>query len=246
MKSPDPIVADPAPPAHAAPVVRFDGVSTNGPDETPRLRGLSFALAPGSFHVLTGAGGCGKTTMLNLICVAQRPAVGRVELFGRDTATLGRKDVSRFRRRIGLMFAQDRLLDHLSVFDNAALVPRIAGRRRRDYAPEVARILTWVGLGRKMDALPVALSAGERRRLAIARAMAGSPEIVLADEPTGGLDGDGGLRVLRLLAEINGAGTTVLMATRDEELAAASGAPVLYLRQGRLTLSEGLDPAAPP
>ena len=235
-----------APAPQAAPVVRFDGVSINGAGEATGLRRLSFALAAGSFHVLTGDAGGGKSSILRLVCAADRPAAGRVEVFGDDTATLGGKDLARFRRRIGLVFAQDRLLDHLSVFDNAALVPRVAGRRRRDYAPQVAQILTWVGLGRKMDAPPAALSAGERRRLAIARAMAGGPEIVLADEPTGGLDGDGGLRVLRLLAEINGAGTTVLMATRNEELAAASGAPVLRLRQGHLTLSAGLDPAAAP
>ena len=227
-------------------MVRFDGVSTNGEGEPPGLRRLSFALAAGSFHVLTGAASGGKSSILRLICAADRPAVGRVEVFGADIATLGGKDLARFRRRIGMVFAQDRLLDHLSVFDNAALVPRIAGRGRRDYAPEVAQILTWVGLGRKMDAAPAALSAGERRRLAVARAMAGRPEIVLADEPTGGLGGDGGPRVLRLLAEINAAGTTVLMTTRDEALAAASGAPVLRLHQGRLTLSDGLDPAAAP
>ena len=235
-----------APADQAAPVVRFDGASVGGAGEALGPGRLSFALAAGLFHVLTAPAGGGKSSILRLICAAERPAVGRVEVFGADTATLGGKDLARLRRRIGLVFAQDRLLDHLSVFDNAALVPRIAGRGRRDYAPEVAQILTWVGLGRKMDAAPAALSAGERRRLAIARAMAGRPEIVLADEPTGGLDGDGGLRVLRLLAEINAAGTTVLMTTRHEEPAAASGAPVLRLHQGRLTLSEGLDPAAAP
>ena len=229
-----------------APVVRFDGVSLPGQDEVFSPRRLSFALAAGSFHLLTGAAGCGKTSLLNLICVADRPAAGRVQLFGRDTASLSRREIRLMRQRIGLVFAEDRLLEHLPVFDNAALVPRILGRKRGDYAPQVAQVLTWMGLGKRMDALPGALSAGERRRLAIARAVAGGPEILLADEPTGGLDGESGLRVLRSRAELNGAGTTVLMASRNEDLAAASGAPVLHLHEGRLTVIEGFDPAPRP
>jgi cell division transport system ATP-binding protein len=204
-------------------VVLFDGVSMGGPGQAPWLRRLSFALPPGSFHVLTGEAGCGKTAVLGLIGLAQRPAAGRVEMFGRETATLGRTDLARFRRRVGRVFADDRLIDHLSVFDNAALIPRLAGRPRRDHAPEVAQILAWVGLGRRMDALPASLSAGERR-----------------------LDEDGARRVLRLLAELNTAGTTVVMATRDEDLAAASGAPVLRLHQGHLARVEGIDGAAGP
>ncbi len=228
-----------AAPGRVAPAVRFEGVSI-GP------RRLSFALAPGSFHVLTGAARSGKTSVLDLICAAGRPAAGRVEVFGRDTASLDRKELARFRRRIGRVYADDRLLGHLPALENAALVPRLARRRRRDYLPEVMRILTWVGLGRKMDALPAALSAAERRRLAIAGAVAGQPDIVLADEPTGGLEGDGALRVLRLLAEINGAGTAVLMTTGDEALAAASGAPVIRLGPDRTAVLDGLDPAVAP
>jgi cell division transport system ATP-binding protein len=232
--------------AQTSPAVRFEAVSLGGPGDARQLHNLSFALAPGSFHVLTGAAGCGKTSVLNLICLASRPAAGRVQLFGRDAATLNPNEVCLLRRRIGLVFARDRLLEHLSVFDNAALVPRIVGAKRSDYAPRVAQVLAWMGLGKKMDAMPGDLSAGERRRLAIARAVGGSPEILLADEPTGGLDGDEGQQVLRLLAELNSVGTTVLMASRDEELAAASGAPVLQLREGRLTVIAGSDRATAP
>jgi len=117
--------------SQTAPVVRFDGVSLGGPGDTPHLRRLSFALAPGSFHVLTGATGCGKTSVLNLICLARRPVAGRVQLFGRDAATVNRKDICLLRRRIGLVFADDRLFEHLRVFDNAALIPRVVGRKRR-------------------------------------------------------------------------------------------------------------------
>ncbi|MGI8841096.1 MAG: cell division ATP-binding protein FtsE [Caulobacteraceae bacterium] len=227
-------------------MVRLDEVSLGEIGQAGSLRGLSFALAPGSFHVLTGPAGCGKTSVLDVIGMARWPEAGRVELFGRDTAALDQKDRPRLRRRIGRLFAKDRLIDHLSVFDNAALVPRLAGRRRRDYGPEVAQVLAWVGLGGKAGAPPADLNAGERRRLALARAVAGAPEIVLADEPIGGLGDDAGLRVLCLLAEINQAGTAVLMATADEDLAASSGAPVLRLREGRLTLVQGFEPAVAP
>jgi len=228
--------------AHAAPVVRFDAVTLRGEREGEAPR-LSFAMPPGSFKVLTGPAGCGKTAVLSLICLADRPALGRVWLFGRDTATLGRKDIANFRRRIGLVFARDRLLEHLTVFDNAALVPRIAGRPARDYAPQVAEILAWVGLGQKMDIPPAALSPGERRRLALARAMANRPEILLADEPTGGLDDEAALRVLRLIERINGAGTTVLMAPSDDRLAPAPGASAAAPRQGRLRVIDATDAA---
>ena len=227
--------------APVAPVVRFEDVALRG--EADGAPPLSFAMAPGGFLVLAGPAGCGKTAILGLICLADRPAAGRVWLFGRDTATLGRNDVARFRRRIGLVFAEDRLLEHLTVFDNAALIPRVIGQKRRDYAPRVAELLTWVGLGLKMDALPGALSRGQRRRLAIARAVANQPDILLIDEPTDGRDGEAGLRVLRLLARINGAGTAVLMATRDEELAASTGAPVLHRREGRPKFIDAADEA---
>ncbi|MDQ2859761.1 MAG: ATP-binding cassette domain-containing protein [Pseudomonadota bacterium] len=227
--------------APVAPVVRFEDVGLRGePDGPPPL---SFAMPPGDFLVLAGPAGCGKTAILSLICLADRPAAGRVWLFGRDAATLGRNDVATLRRRIGLVFAEDRLLEHLTVFDNAALVPRVIGHKRRDYAPRVAELLTWVGLGPKRDVLPAALSRGQRRRLAIARAVANQPDILLADEPTGDLDGEAALRVLRLLARINEAGTAVLMATRDEEVAASSGARVLHRREGRPKLIDAADEA---
>lgn len=212
--------------AESTPVLRFDDVATSGGQP-----GLSFAVPPRSFQVLTGPAACGKTAILRLACLADRPARGRIWLFGRDSTTLGRNDVARVRRRIGLVFADDRLLEHLSVFDNAALAPRIVGQKRRDYAPRVAELLAWVDLGTKMDVAPSDLSCGERRRLCIARALANGPDILLADEPTGGLKRESGLRVLSLLAQIHGGGTAVLMTTRDEELAEASGAPVLRLRE---------------
>ena len=226
--------------AHPAPVARFEAVSISKGDEAKSPRGLSFALAPGSFHALTGAPGSGKTAILRLICLADRPARGRIQLFGRDVASLSRSEAAMTRRRIGLAFPDTRPLDHLSVFDNAALVPRLAGRRLADYEAEVVEVLRWVGLGRRLDDPIGGLTLGERRCLTIARAVANRPEIVLADEPTGGLDAVSTRRVLRLLADLAGAGTAVLMATEDEELAATSGAPMLHLHEGRMTPVEGL------
>ena len=136
--------------------------------------------------------------------------------------------------RIGVVFQEYRLLDHISAFDNAALPMRIARLRPAAYSADVAELLTWVGLGRKFNALPPTLAGGEKQRLAIARAVVGRPDILLADEPTGNIDQAMGLRILRLLVELNRMGTTVLVASHDQELVARSAMPVMYLDQGRL------------
>src|SRR5208283_5056206 len=144
------------------------------------------------------------------------------------------------RRRIGVVFQEFRLLDHLSVFDNAALAPRIAGRKPADYRSDVADLLGWVGLGERMHAMPPALSGGEKQRLAIARAVINRPDILLADEPTGNVDEAMAIRLLRLLLELNRVGTTVLIASHDTELVNRSGKPVLHLEEGRLAPYPGL------
>ena len=232
--------------AHPAPVARFESVSPNKTDETGGSRGFSFALTPGSFHILTGAPGSGKTSILRLLCMVERPGRGRIQLFGRDVESMSRTEAAAARRRIGVMFPDLPLLEHLSVFENAALVPRIAGRNRREYAPEVIEVLRWVGLGRKIDEKPTSLTTGEKRCLAIARAVANGPEIVLADEPTADLDTVSARRVLRLLAELASSGATVLMATTDEGLAATSGAQIMHLQDGRLVLVEPASPGLVP
>jgi cell division transport system ATP-binding protein len=222
----------------AAPIVGFDGVAMRYGRAPEILKDVSFELPRGSFHFLTGTSGSGKTTLLKLIYLAERASRGRIELFGRDLATLPAKERPMMRRRIGVVFQDLQLLEHLSCFDNAALPVRIAGRKPASYRGDVSELLAWVGLGERMHYMPAALSGGEQQRLAIARAVVTRPDILLADEPTGNVDHAMGLRILRLFLELNRLGATVLIASHDEELVARSGKPVLHLQDGRLTRYE--------
>ncbi|HEX4179888.1 MAG TPA: cell division ATP-binding protein FtsE [Caulobacteraceae bacterium] len=215
-------------------MVRFDGVGLRYGRAPEVLKDLTFELEPGSFHFLTGASGAGKSSLLRLIDLALRPSRGLIGLFGHDVARLKRDELPFMRRRIGVVFQDKRLLDHLSAFDNVSLPLRLAGRRIKDYRADVTELLTWVGLNERIDARPAALSGGEQQRLAIARAVVGRPELLLADEPTGDVDQAMALRILRLFVELNRLGTTVLIASHDEQLVARSGRPVLHLEDGRL------------
>jgi cell division transport system ATP-binding protein len=230
---------DPASALPPGPVVRFEGVGMRYGRAPEVLRDVSFELEPGSFHFLTGPSGAGKSSLLKLIYLAHRPSRGLITMFGRDMATLPRRALPGLRRRIGVVFQDYRLLDHVSAFDNAALPLRIAGLKPQSYASDVAELLTWVGLGRKLNAMPPTLAGGEKQRLAIARAVVGRPDILLADEPTGNIDQAMGLRILRLLVELNRLGATVLVASHDQDLVARSGMPVMTLDQGRLTVPRG-------
>lgn len=215
-------------------ILRFTGVSMRygrGPDV---LSEVSLSLPRGSFHFITGPSGAGKSSLLKLIYLAARPSAGSVRLFGGDVAATPAKDLPRTRRRIGVVFQDLLLLDHLSAFDNTALPLRIAGHKASEYRSDVAELLTWVGLGARMSALPPTLAGGEKQRLAIARAVVNRPEILLADEPTGNVDHEMALRIYRLFVELNRLGTTVIIATHDQDLVARSGRPVLHLDKGRL------------
>lgn len=222
----------------ASPVVRFDAVTSRPGADGPVLRGLSFAIAPGSIHLLTGPPGGGKATVLRLMCLAEPPASGLVQIFGRDVATLSRKQALLTRRRIGAVLQPAAFLDHLSVWDNAALGPRVVGRALGDYQGEVDAILKWMGLAKIADATPQALSPADRHRLAIARAVANRPQLVVVDEPAAELDDAARARAFKLLSEINAAGAAVVMACRDEGFARASGAPLLRLQGRRASLIE--------
>src|SRR5579862_9864421 len=161
------------------PIVRFEGVSMRYGREAEVLKDVSFDLPRGSFHFLTGPSGSGKSTLLKLMYLAEQATRGRIEIFGQDLALLKRKDRPLMRRRIGVVFQEFGLLDHLSVFDNAAIGLRVAGLKPADYRGDVAELLAWVGLGERMHAMPPALSGGEKQRLAIARAVINRPEVLL-------------------------------------------------------------------
>lgn len=215
-------------------ILRFDAVSMRYGRGPEVLSDLSFGLPRGSFHFVTGPSGAGKSSLLKLIYLAARPSEGVVRLFGEDTSRLRPSQLPKLRRRIGVVFQDLLLLDHLSAFDNAALPLRIAGHRPSEYRNDVAELLAWVGLAKRMSALPPTLAGGEKQRLAIARAVVNRPEILLADEPTGNVDHEMALRIFRLFVELNRLGTTILIATHDQDLVARSNKPVLHLEGGRL------------
>lgn len=219
----------------ATETVRLSGVGFGYAATHRALRDVNLTLPAGSFHFLTGASGAGKSTLLKLLTLAEQPLTGTLHLFGEDATTAPRRALPAFRRRMGVVFQDFRLLDHLSAFDNVALPLRLTGRKRADYAADVEEMLDWVGLGERMDDRPPSFSGGEKQRLAIARAVIAKPELILADEPTGSVDAVMGERLLKLFQSLNRLGTTVLIASHDEALAERSGATVLRLQGGRLT-----------
>ena len=215
-------------------MVRFENVGMRYGSGPEVLRDVSFTLQAGSFTFLTGLSGAGKTTLLKLICIAEPPSRGLITLFGTDLATARRNQFPALRRRIGVVFQDFRLLNHLSVFDNVALPLRLAGRRMADFHRDVCELLSWVGLGERMHARPPTLSGGEQQRIAIARAVVARPDLLIADEPTGNVDPEMGARLIRLIAELNRLGTTVLIATHDRALIEATRAREMRLVEGRL------------
>jgi len=198
------------------------------------LRDVTFRLDAGSFTLLTGASGAGKSTLLRLMYLAEPPTRGLITLFGHDLATTKRRAFPALRRRMGVVFQYFRLLGHLSAFDNVALPLRLAGRSSDNYAHDVEELLGWVGLGEKLHARPPTLSGGEQQRVAIARAVIARPDLLLADEPTGNVDPDIAQRLVRLFAELNRLGTTVLIATHDRSLIERTQAREIRLVDGRL------------
>jgi cell division transport system ATP-binding protein len=190
------------------------------------LEGVSLSLAPGSFHFLTGPSGAGKSTVLRLCYMELVPTSGHLSVFGKRAGAMTRDEIARARRRMGVVHQDCQFVDHLSVADNVALPLEVAGHDSAAQAGDLADLLAWVGLGARAQARPPELSGGERQRAALARAVIMSPEIVLADEPTGNVDWEMSLRLLQLLAELNRMGTSVLIATHDLALVRAAKAQV--------------------
>ena len=225
-------------------IVRFEGVGLRYAAGPPVLDDVSFELEDGAFHFLTGPSGAGKTTLLRLMYLAMGPTHGRITLFGEDTTRMPRTRLPALRRRIGVVFQDFRLLDHLSTFDNVALPLRIAGYRESDVRKHVVELLAWVGLENHLEARPPALSGGYQQLVATARAVVGRPKLLLGDEPTGNVDDHIAIRLMHLFQELNGLGTTVVVATHNRSLAGRIGHRRLRMEHGRLWM-EHPKPATP-
>jgi cell division transport system ATP-binding protein len=184
------------------------------------LTEVNFHLRPGSFHFLTGPSGAGKTSLLRLLFMSLHPTRGHIYLFNQDVSRISTAKRAQLRRRIGIVFQDFRLLDHLTTWENVALPLRVVGKRIADY----------------MHAYPSILSGGEKQRAAIARAVIGKPELLLADEPTGNVDPQMARRLLRLFIELNRLGTSVLIATHDHQLMRQFKAPRLELHEGHVRI----------
>jgi cell division transport system ATP-binding protein len=220
-------------------MISFDNVGFRygvGPEV---LRDVSMNLEAGSFHFLTGPSGAGKSTLLKLMHLSLRPTRGFMAVLGHDVGELKRRDLPAIRRRIGVVFQDYRLLDHLSVFDNVALPLRIVRRREREVRRDVTEILQWVGLADAQSASPRALSGGEQQRVAIARAVIDRPSLLLADEPTGSVDEAIGGRIIRLFEELHRLGTAIVIATHSRSLIERFPHPRLELVEGRLVHGVG-------
>ncbi len=206
------------------------------------LRDLSLTIDKGEFAFLTGPSGSGKSTLLRLLLLEERPSSGEIIVGGRNLANLTPDEIQAYRRTVGFVFQDFKLIATKTVFENVSFVLRVLGQpveqqRRRTY-----QVLKWVGLQHRLNALPEELSGGEQQRVAIARALVNEPHLVLADEPTGNLDPDLSLEIMNLFRDINAGGTTVLVATHDRELIKWVGRRVIQLEYGR---HEGMPEAAP-
>lgn len=215
-------------------MIELQGIGLRYGEGPEILKDVSFRMNQGEMRFLTGPSGAGKSSLLRLLFMAQRPSRGLVRLFNQDLASLERRDMPALRQRIGVVFQDFRLLNHLSTFDNVALPLRVMGQNLHSYRRDVLDLLEWVGLKEQSHAFPEVLSGGEKQRAAIARAVIAKPEILLADEPTGNVDPVLAKRLLHLFLELNRLGTTIFLATHDETLIRQARQPVLRLESGIL------------
>ncbi len=217
-------------------LIRFENVGLRygvGPEV---LSDLSFEVAPKTFQFLTGPSGAGKTSLLRLMLLSLKPTRGLVSLFGKEASQITRHDMPSIRRKIGIVFQDFRLLDHLTTYENVALPLVVRGKEEVSYRHDVTELLKWVGLGDRMHVLPPVLSGGEKQRAAIARALIDQPSVLLADEPTGNVDPPLARRLLRLFIELHRSGTSVVIATHDLALMDQFNARRLVLNEGRLQI----------
>lgn len=216
-------------------MLRLENIGLHYGEGPEVLKDVSFVVRPGDFFFLTGPSGAGKSSLLKLLFLALRPTRGTLEIFSENLGKLNHAMLPSIRRRIGVVFQEFRLLDHLSTFDNVALPLRVAGKTESSYRRDVLDLLDWVGLADKARALPPVLSGGEKQRAAIARAVIAKPQLLLADEPTGNVDPVLAKRLLHLFLELNRLGTTMIIATHDRGLLRQADKPALHLEEGILS-----------
>lgn len=222
-------------------IVQFENVGLRYGTGAETLSDVSFNLAQGSFTFLSGPSGAGKTSLLRLLYLAQRPSRGLIRLFDEDIVTLPRSRMPAFRRRIGVVFQDFRLIPYLSAYDNVALPLRVAGVGEREIDTPVREMLDWVGLGGRSNARPATLSGGEQQRVAIARAVIGRPDVLVADEPTGNVDPEMAGRLLYLFDALNKLGTTIVVATHDVHLLSrVPHSQLMRLDRGRVSDPTGI------
>jgi len=217
-------------------VIRFENVGLRYGMGPEILQDLTFRIEPQSFQFLTGPSGAGKTSLIRLLFMSLRPTRGLIKVFDRDLSVLSKSDLPELRRKIGVVFQDFRLLNHLTTYENVALPLRVIGKEESDYRADVVELLKWVGLGERMHVLPPVLSGGEKQRAAIARALITRPQVLLADEPTGNVDPPLARRLLRLFIELNRLGTSVVIATHDIALLEQVEAKRMVLADGRLSV----------
>jgi cell division transport system ATP-binding protein len=219
-------------------VIRFENVGLRYGMGPEILRDISFHIPAGSFQFLSGPSGAGKTTLMRLLFMSLKPTRGLINVFGKDRARIQRHELPMIRRKIGVVFQDFRLLDHMTTYENVALPLRVRGREEASYRSDVVELLNWVGLGERMHVLPPVLSGGEKQRAAITRALIEQPQLLLADEPTGNVDPPLARRLLRLFMELNRMGTAVVIATHDLTLMDQVDARRMVLIDGRLDIHD--------
>lgn len=215
-------------------VVEMKGVGIRYDQGPEILSDINLSLKKGSFHFLTGKSGAGKTSLLSLMYLAQRPSRGALGVFGQNVNFANREALAVLRRRIGVVFQDFRLIEHLSAFDNVALPLRVCGMSEKEIKKRVKELLSWVELDKHMFEKTSTLSGGEKQRIAIARAVINRPDILLADEPTGNVDNDIARKLMKLFIELNKLGTTVVIATHSDKLITDFPYPRLHLVNGGL------------
>ena len=218
------------------PIIEMHNVGIRYGQGPEILSDIKLCLKKGSFHFLTGRSGAGKTSLLSMMYLAQKPSRGTMSVFGRNINFANRDNLSMLRRKIGVVFQDFRLLEHMSAFDNVALPLRICGMNDREVKKRVTELLQWVELDRSMYARASTLSGGEKQRIAIARAVINRPELLLADEPTGNVDNDIAPNLMKLFVELNKLGTTVVIATHSERLISDFMYPRLHLQNRGLRI----------